>query len=179
MTSISKGQTAQVQPQQMSSPSSPADNHMSHVDSQIARDRVGDEGPPNSFSPHMVAEHADHYPLASGEDTGRSRVYSNHIDQLIRDISLEFHDSEHLASNRTQARNLWRASGLEVEDFVELLYIVRGITRERGNIEKLAATGTGSKLPSTRNKMPYYFAVLRNELHSLLSAAQALKGGMQ
>lgn len=153
MTSLSEGQTTQVQSQQMSSPSSPKDNRLPHVDSQIVRGRVGDERHLPGFRSHLVADNVDPYPLAFRQVAVRPRVYSNHIDQLIRDISSEFHDSEYLSSNHTQTRNRWRASGVEMEDVVELLYIARGITRERGNIDKRTVTGTTSKFRSARNTM--------------------------
>jgi len=94
---------------------------------------------------------------------------SSAIDLLILDLTTEFHDDGHLSSNRTQAARLWRASLLDEDDFIEVMYSARAIVRSRGNIEKRATSGP----PHLRNRMPYFFATLRNELRRIgrLSAA--------
>lgn len=91
------------------------------------------------------------------------RVFSAFIDKIIRDITREFHDEDSLRSNRTQAYTLWHASNLGEQDFANLLYVARDITRER-RIEKPAATAGMSRL---HNKMPYFFAVVRRELEEI------------
>lgn len=94
----------------------------------------------------------------------RPRIYSASIDGLVRDITVEFHDRAHMTSNCTQARTLWQASGLEQEDFVELLYMARTIVRQRGNIQKSATDDASGGFVGLKNKMPYFFAIVRNEL---------------
>jgi hypothetical protein len=44
---------------------------------------------------------------------------------------------------------------------VRLCYAVREEVRGRGNIEKVAQEGS---LPGARNRMPYFFATLRDKL---------------
>ena len=126
--------------------------------------------------PHVEAEYATTQCAASAQDSGQPRMFSAYIDQIIRDISLEFHDSMHVTSNCTQARNLWRASGLDVADFVEILYIAREITRKRGNIDKLATDDTSSTFKGAKNRAPYFFRVIRNELRSLGTVPQSTQG---
>ncbi len=94
---------------------------------------------------------------------------SSAIDLLILDLTTEFHDDGHVMSNRTQAARLWHASLLDEGDFIEVLYSARALVRSRGNIEKRATSGP----PHLRNRMPYFFATLRNELRRIgrLSAA--------
>lgn len=110
--------------------------------------------------------------------TPSSPLASAYIDEVIRDITREFHDHEHTRSNRTQALNLWGASGLDEDTFVEVLYVARGITRSRGNIEKRATMSPGSGLAGARNRMPYFFSVLRNELRSLARRPSAREGAL-
>ena len=79
----------------------------------------------------------------------------------MTDWSSELHDTEHTPSNISQAMHLYKASGLNESAFVARLYEARSITKQRGNISKDAQ---GNDLPGLKNKMPYYFAVLRDLL---------------
>lgn len=99
---------------------------------------------------------------------------SSAIDLLILDLTTEFHDDGHVASNRTQAARLWRASLLDEGAFMEVMYSARAIARSRGTIEKRATSGPAH----LRNRMPYFFAVLRNELRRIgrLSASPETLG---
>lgn len=73
---------------------------------------------------------------------------SGYLDMCIAEWSqLEWNDADHIASNQSQARNLWERSGLEVEDFVQrYVYPARGRLREQRGVENRAA---------------YFFTVLR------------------
>jgi hypothetical protein len=80
-------------------------------------------------------------PPAADEDAD-----PEYIDNIIRDISGELHDSKHTRSNVTQARRLWQASGMTVLDFKDALYDVRRVVRLQ---------------PGVENKMAYYFKCLK------------------
>ena len=109
--------------------------------------------------PTPVGEILAPRPLVSGR--GRPPTPTPYIEQLLTDWSSELHDAEHTRSNITRAMRLYRASGLPEESFVAKLYEARSITKQRGNISKDAQ---GDGLPGLKNKMPYYFAVLRDLL---------------
>ncbi len=76
---------------------------------------------------------------------------------VIRELSAELHDEEHVASNLAQARNLMMRTGLSESALVARVYEARSITKQQGGIVKPAGNGL-------RNKMPYCFAVLRDLL---------------
>jgi hypothetical protein len=86
---------------------------------------------------------------------------ASYLDSVIRDLSIEFHDPDHAASNITQARNLMVKSGMDEERFVALCQQVRKTVKARGNIEKLASDGSPS---GVRNRMPYFYATLLDRL---------------
>jgi len=127
-------------------------------------------------SPTLSSRHCQDEPARSPNpepEAPRPRVYSAHIDQLLRDISVDFHDVRHTRSNCTQARTLWPASGLGETDFVQILYSACAIVLKRGNIQKQATDSALPGLNGLKNKMPYFFSVVRNELRSLRAAPQA------
>src|SRR5207249_4913267 len=92
---------------------------------------------------------------------GRPRkTKTEYLDAVIQDFSAEFHDAEHLPSNLSQARHLLTSSRMEESYFVQnYVYPARSVTRDRGNIQKYAG-----EVAPLRNKMPYFFAVLRDLL---------------
>ena len=72
---------------------------------------------------------------------------TGYLDNLIVDVSREFGDSAHLASNCKQARNIFAALDLGEEAFVErYVYQARQKTKHQTKV---------------RSKMPYFFATLR------------------
>lgn len=72
---------------------------------------------------------------------------TGYLDNLIVDISREFGDTAHLASNCKQARNVFAALDLGEEVFVErYVYQARQKTKHQTKV---------------RNKMAYFFATLR------------------
>jgi hypothetical protein len=72
---------------------------------------------------------------------------TGYLDNLIVDISREFGDTAHLASNCKQARNVFAALDLSEEVFVEqYVYQARQKTKHQTKV---------------RAKMPYFFATLR------------------
>lgn len=96
-------------------------------------------------------------------DIPRMKIVDNlgitgYLDNLIVDISREFGDTAHLASNCKQARNVFAALNLSEEVFVEqYVYQARQKTKQQAKV---------------RNKMPYFFRVLR-EMGGLRDAKKA------
>ncbi len=79
--------------------------------------------------------------------------YSPYIADVACDFSIELGDSAHEASNMKQALNLWQSSGLEEQQFVELMHEARKLTRRYQSRPTWDAMN---------NKMAYYFATLRD-----------------
>jgi hypothetical protein len=88
----------------------------------------------------------------NSNDHHREKIVDNlgitgYLDNLIVDISREFGDTAHLASNCKQARNIFTALDLSEEVFVEqYVYQARQKTKHQAKV---------------RNKMAYFFATLR------------------
>jgi hypothetical protein len=71
---------------------------------------------------------------------------------IITDFSLELEDRDHITVNVSQAMRLWKTSGLDEQQFVELLIESR----------KRVRTYQGKQgLGTINNKMAYFFRVLR------------------
>jgi hypothetical protein len=79
----------------------------------------------------------------------------------IEQLSGELHDEDHLSSNVGQACRLWQASGLDEAVFADRMLEARSITKQR--VIHKAASGELGEL-GLRNKMPYFFSVLRGLL---------------
>lgn len=139
-------------------------NQQQETGNQQTERQDGDDSKPSSdtttggYSADYRRDSHDGLELAPGP-----RMFSAFIDKIIRDITREFHDEDSLRSNRTQAYTLWHTSNLGEQDFANLLYVARDITRER-RIEKPA---TNASMSGLRNKMPYFFAVVRRELEEI------------
>jgi hypothetical protein len=86
---------------------------------------------------------------------------SPEIESQIQRLSDEFHDGDHAKSNIGQAVRLWHASGLDEADFADRLREARSITKCR--VVHKPADGELGEL-GLRNKMPYFFTVLRDLL---------------
>ena len=98
----------------------------------------------------------------SKQGRGRPPKATEQIEAVVEQISGEFHDGDHLPSNIGQAARLWKASGLSEAAFVSRLFEARSITKQRGDIKKRASGEAGEW--GMRNRMPYYFAVVRDLL---------------
>jgi hypothetical protein len=97
-------------------------------------------------SPPSAAERS------AGGSTGGSRRRvraSLQIEAIVTQFSREFLDVEHLQSNINQAARLWKVSGRSEQTFCQLLFDAATATRKQGGV---------------RNKMAYYFRVLRQLL---------------
>ena len=94
-------------------------------------------------------------------DRDRSLRYSVLVSQQAGDLSFLFHDQDHQRSNRTRALRLWAESDLDEQTFADMMQEARLIAIKRGNIEKDATDGSGA-FDGTKNRMPYFFAVLED-----------------
>ncbi len=63
----------------------------------------------------------------------------------------------------TRAVNLFRRSGLSLDQFCEKLYAARAVVKERTAAIKATTTEPGQPFP-TKRKMGYFFAVLEDQL---------------
>lgn len=77
----------------------------------------------------------------------------------IADFAREFADQAPLASSVSRAQNLYRQSGLSLDDFIARLYAARAITKERSGAVRGAADDHGRK-----QKMAYFFSCLERQL---------------
>jgi hypothetical protein len=93
---------------------------------------------------------------------GRQPKTTGQIEAVLEQISGEFHDDEHVRSNIGQAARLWKASRLDEGVFLDRLFEARSVTKQQGGIEKRASGEAGEW--GMRNKMPYFFVVLRDRL---------------
>ena len=91
---------------------------------------------------------------------GRPPKLPPYLEDLVDRYSDELHDSDHTPQNRGQAARLWKASGYSEAAFGQVLIEAKAITLER-DIRKRARVGGEFGL---RNKMPYFFTVLRDLL---------------
>lgn len=91
----------------------------------------------------------------STQPKANAESYSPYIAGVASDFSRELGDAAHDVSNIKQALNLWQASGLSEQAFVELMQEARKRTR------KYQSRPTWDAM---NNKMAYYFAALRDLL---------------
>jgi hypothetical protein len=83
-----------------------------------------------------------------------------YLADLVRRYSEELHDPDHVPQNLGQAGRLWEQSGWSEASFGEALTEAKAITL-KSNVKKRARVG--GEL-GARNKMPFYFTVLRDIL---------------
>ena len=103
------------------------------------------------------SQKVDHSPTYPPEVVHISAYLTN----MGNDFSVEFGDPTHTRSNRTQIHNLWHKSGLSEKEFAQVMYEARKLTKQ------FAIIRPGEKEPppgQTRNRMPYFFTVLRDLL---------------
>ena len=95
-----------------------------------------------------------------------------YLEDVVSRYSQELHDDEHIAQNLGQAGRLWKASGWSEASFGQALAEAKEITLRR-DIKKRATIGGEI---GARNKMPYYFKVLRDVLGMKESQAKEAQG---
>jgi hypothetical protein len=83
-----------------------------------------------------------------------------YLADLVTRYSEELHDPDHVPQNLGQAGRLWRQSGWSEASFGQALTEAKAITL-KSNVKKRARVG--GEL-GARNKMPFYFTVLRDIL---------------
>lgn len=102
------------------------------------------------------------------QETLPEKVYSNKTHQakenypafiraVLKYLSIELGDGEHIASNIAQATRLYKQSGMSEEAFTKLLYDLKETARNKRGIKKVNSQGWP-------NRMPYFFRCLRNLL---------------
>jgi hypothetical protein len=96
-------------------------------------------------------------PAGRGEPPPRLPTY---LADLVTRYSEELHDPEHVPQNLGQAGRLWQQSGWSEASFGQALTEAKTITL-KSNVKKRARVG--GEL-GARNKMPFYFTVLRDIL---------------
>jgi hypothetical protein len=79
--------------------------------------------------------------------------------EYVEDLAREFRDKASLKSSTTRATNLYRQSGLSLDDFIGKLQEARAITKERSASIRSKEEGSSSK-----HKMAYFFACLEGRL---------------
>lgn len=81
------------------------------------------------------------------------------LGNYITDFAREFNDRAPIASSITRVQNLYRSSGLPLEDFIEVLYQARQITKERSGAIRGQMDESGRK-----QRMAYFFRVVEDLL---------------
>jgi len=83
-----------------------------------------------------------------------------YLEDLVTRHSEDLHDPDHVPQNLGQAGRLWKQSGWSESAFGQALHEAKTITLKR-DVKKRATVGGEF---GARNKMPYYFKVLRDLL---------------
>jgi hypothetical protein len=83
----------------------------------------------------------------------------------ISDFAGEFADRAPLTSSISRAQNLYQRSGLTLDQFVEILYAARSITKERSGGVHTVPDESGRKA-----RMAYFFSVVDDLLEQRLPA---------
>ena len=100
------------------------------------------------------------YKPAQWPKRGRPPKLPSYLEGLVDRYSDELHDSDHAPQNRGQAARLWKASGYSEAAFGQVLAEAKTETLKR-DIHRRARVGGEFGL---RNKMPYFFIVLKDLL---------------
>ena len=100
------------------------------------------------------------YKPAQRPKRGRPPKLPPYLEDLVDRYSDELHDSDHAPQNRGQAARLWKASGYSEAAFGRVLIEAKAETLKR-DVHKRARVGGEFGL---RNKMPYFFTVLKDLL---------------
>ena len=84
---------------------------------------------------------------------------------LIEDLRRELNDQAPAGASLTRAVNLYRRSGLSLDEFRDLTYEARRLTQQHSASirAQLPESGTAGRLPG-KAKMAYFFSVLENSL---------------
>jgi hypothetical protein len=122
------------------------------------RDAIDDRRPATASYGAFSGIPAD-APRPSGRREPPPRLPA-YLADLVTRYSEELHDPDHVPQNLGQAGRLWEQSGWSETSFGEALTEAKAITL-KSNVKKRARVG--GEL-GARNKMPFYFTVLRDIL---------------
>lgn len=75
----------------------------------------------------------------------------------VTDLARELNDQAPLASTTTRVLNIYRASGLDIDRFIEHMLTARSVTQKRTSSIRTTSTGIGGK-----PKVQYWFAILED-----------------
>lgn len=100
--------------------------------------------------------------FSNGHNAGFDEIGTRSVlVDYLSDIAREFNDQAPLRSSVTRAVNLCRASGLELDDFIDQMMVARARTKEySGSIKAKASGERGDWRP--KPKMSYWFAILED-----------------
>jgi hypothetical protein len=133
----------------------------------------GDDNEPDGglhTAPSTTEPQEQPHAQSQAEAEAGVRARSEYLANLSRDFSRELGDLAHGRSNVTQIHNLWRESGLSEKEFGALLYQSRDLTRRYAVLRPGETPPPGGK---PRNRMAYFFTVVRNMLGLRPAAAPA------
>jgi len=120
-----------------------------------------EKGPQTARNPRSGNKSRPSTEGPSKRPTGRPPKVTPWIEQVVSDLSIEFHDGDHVRQNLGQAARLWKASGRSEAAFCQLAGEARSITKQYA-VHKPAQGEAGEW--GFRNRMPYFFSVLRDLL---------------
>lgn len=83
--------------------------------------------------------------------------YPEFIRAVLKYLSVELGDGEHIAPNIAQATRIYKQSGMSEDDFTKLLYDLESVARYKRAIKRVNSQGQP-------NRMPYYFACLKKSV---------------
>jgi len=85
------------------------------------------------------------------------------LQPYIEDFAREFGDEAKLSSSLSRAVNLCDRSGLDIDEFIDVLLAARAKTKEKSaSISKQA--GDGGMWGTKKNRMPYWFKIVEDML---------------
>jgi Bacteriophage replication protein O len=131
---------------------------------ELAAPGVGNQMPPQKTGGHTGEQNVEDSkgtPASIEKYSADRDVLANYI----TDFSHEFADRAPLASSISRAQNLYQRSGLSLDQFVDILYAARSITKERSASVREVPDESGRK-----SRMHYYFAIVEDLLEQKLPA---------
>lgn len=137
--------------------------HSNDTTTVIAKEQRGTSQPTGAASilkerPVPVPAASQPAPTSPPRRIGRKRKASPALRAFMEELSAEFHDEDSIPQNIGQALTLLNHSGLDERAFITVVYDCRSVTKQAAVLKP--ADGRSG----LRNKMPYFFAVLRDRL---------------
>lgn len=161
--SDNSGRTGPSTPHRISKAEQPEDEEL---EKKIARlIAMQTRTPQQQQLPPTSEKNNNNMPAAS--QAPRKQVYSEDrqiIGSFIQDYARELNDKAPLSSSISRAVNLYRRSGLSLDEFVNHLNTARAITQERSASIKAIDQADKNRPFTPKKKMPYFFACLEDQL---------------